>query len=67
VPDPAYAHPVARLRAILLLRSGLALFLLGLGVYLLLDGDPVFGAIALAAGVVNVVLVLALARRARPT
>jgi hypothetical protein len=56
---------VGRLRTILLLRGALALFLAGLGVVLLVSGDLVFGVFALAAALVNAVLIVALARRAR--
>jgi hypothetical protein len=55
---------VGRLRTILLLRGGLALFLLVLGVVLVVDGDGVFGVLAIAAGVVNAVLIGVLVRRA---
>jgi hypothetical protein len=55
---------VDRLRAILLLRGALALFLVGLGVFLLVDGSVVFGVFALVAAFVNAVLIVVLARRA---
>jgi hypothetical protein len=55
---------VGRLRTILLLRGALALFLLVLGVVLVVDGDGVFGVLAIAAGVVNAVLIGVLVRRA---
>ena len=57
---------MGRLRTILLLRSALALFLVGLGVVLLVDGDPVFGVLVIAAAMVNVVLIAVLVRRTRP-
>jgi hypothetical protein len=62
---PAYAHAVNRLRMILVMRGLLALFFVGLGVVLLVSGDPVFGAFAVAVGVVNAGLIVVLARRAR--
>lgn len=55
---------MGRLRTILLLRGALALFLLVLGVVLVVDGDGVFGVLAIAAGVVNAVLIGVLVRRA---
>jgi hypothetical protein len=55
---------VGRLRTILMLRGALALFLLVLGVVLVVDGDGVFGVLAIAAGVVNAVLIGVLVRRA---
>jgi hypothetical protein len=54
-----------RLRAILLLRGGLALFFLVLGVVLIATGNVVFGVFAVAVAIVNAALVLVLARRAR--
>jgi hypothetical protein len=54
-----------RLRAILLLRGALAAFFFVLGVVLLATGNPVFGVFAIAVGVVNTVLIVVLARRAR--
>jgi uncharacterized membrane protein len=56
---------VDRLRAILLLRSGLALFLFVLGVVLLATGSVVFGVFAVAAAAVNATLIVVLARKAR--
>jgi hypothetical protein len=56
---------VDRLRAILLLRGALALFFLALGVVLLATGSTVFGLFAVAVAVVNAVLIVVLARRAR--
>ena len=47
-----------RLRTILLLRGGLALFLFGLGVVLLVTGNVVFGVFALVAAAVNVTLIV---------
>ena len=55
-----------RLRAILLLRAGLALFLFGLGVVLLVTGSVVFGVFALVASLVNAALIVVIARKARP-
>jgi hypothetical protein len=55
-----------RLRAILVVRGGLALFLVVLGVVLLATGSTLFGVIAVGAGVVNAALVVVLTRRARP-
>jgi hypothetical protein len=60
-----YAPDVDRLRAILLLRGALALFLLVLGVVLLATGDIVFGIFAVVAALVNAGLILVLVRRAR--
>ena len=62
---PPYALAVDRLRAILLLRSGLALFLFGVGVVLLVTGSVVFGVFALVAAAVNVTLIVVIARKAR--
>ena len=62
---PPYALAVDRLRAILLLRSGLALFLFGVGVVLLATGSVVFGVFALVAASVNVTLIVVIARKAR--
>ena len=56
---------MARLRTILLLRSALAAFLLGLGVVLLALGNVLFGVFLLVVAVVNGALVVVLARRAR--
>jgi hypothetical protein len=58
---------VDRLRAILILRGLLAAFFVVLGVVLVVDGDAVFGAFAIVAGIVNAGLIVALARRARGT
>ncbi len=55
-----------RLRAILLLRGALALFLLGIGVVLLVTGNVVFGVFAIVAAIVNTTLIVVIARRARP-
>jgi hypothetical protein len=55
-----------RLRAILVVRGGLALFLVVLGVVLLATGSTLFGVFAVGAGTVNAGLVVVLARRARP-
>jgi hypothetical protein len=57
---------VGRLRAILLLRAALALFLFGLGVVLLFVGNPVFGVFAIVAAIVNATLIVVIARKARP-
>jgi hypothetical protein len=54
-----------RLRAILVVRGGLALFLVVLGVVLLATGSTLFGVIAVGAGIVNAGLVVVLTRRAR--
>ena len=56
-----------RLRAILLLRGALALFFLVLGVVLVATGTVVFGVFAIAVAVVNAVLIVVLARKARRT
>jgi hypothetical protein len=56
---------VDRLRAILLLRGALALFLFGLGVVLLVTGNPVFGVLAVVVAIVNAVLIAVLVRRVR--
>jgi hypothetical protein len=56
---------VDRLRAILLLRGGLALFLFGLGVALFVRGSVVFGVFAIAAAMVNATLIVVIARKAR--
>ena len=56
---------MGRLRAILLLRSGLALFLFGLGVVLLATGSVVFGVFAVVAAIVNASLIVVIARKAR--
>jgi hypothetical protein len=58
---------VGRLRAILLLRGGLATFFLVLGIVLVATGNAVFGLFAIAVAIVNAVLVAVLARRARGT
>ena len=55
-----------RLRAILLLRAGLALFLFGLGVVLLVTGSVVFGGFAVVAALVNATLIVVITRKARP-
>jgi hypothetical protein len=55
---------VDRLRAILLLRGALAVFLVGLGVFLLVTGDPIFGMFAIVAAFVNVALIVVIARKA---
>ena len=57
---------MGRLRAILLLRAALALFLFGLGVVLLFVGNPVFGVFAIVAAIVNATLIVVIARKARP-
>ena len=63
-----YARPVdRRLRAILVVRGGLAVFLVVLGIVLLATGTTLFGVFAVGAGVVNAGLVVVLARRARPS
>jgi hypothetical protein len=54
-----------RLRAILLLRGALAAFFFVLGVVLLATGNAVFGVFAIAVAIVNSVLIVVLARRAR--
>lgn len=56
---------MGRLRAILVLRGALALFLFGLGVVLLARGSTVFGVFAVAAALVNATLIVVLARKAR--
>ena len=56
---------MGRLRTILLLRTGLAAFFFILGVVLLATGIVVFGVFAVVVGIVNVSLVVVLARRAR--
>jgi hypothetical protein len=58
---------VERLRAILLIRGALALFFLVLGIVLLASGTVVFGVFAVAVAVVNAVLIVVLARKARRT
>jgi hypothetical protein len=58
---------VDRLRAILLLRGALAMFFFGLGVVLLVGGDPVFGVFAIVAAIVNAALIWVIARKARRT
>ena len=55
-----------RLRAILLLRAALALFLFGIGVVLLFTGNVVFAVFAIVAAVVNATLIVVIARKARP-
>jgi hypothetical protein len=54
-----------RVRAILLLRGALAAFFLVLGVVLLATGNAVFGVFAITVAIVNSVLIVVLARRAR--
>ncbi len=54
-----------RLRAILILRGALALFFLVLGGVLFATGNVVFGVFAVAVAIVNSVLIVVLARRAR--
>jgi hypothetical protein len=56
---------VSRLRAILLLRGALVVFLLAVGVVLVAGGDAAFGAIVIGAAIVNVVLIVVIARKAR--
>ncbi len=56
---------MGRLRAILLLRGALAVFLFVVGVVLLTTDSLLFGAIAIAAALVNAGLIVVLARRAR--
>jgi hypothetical protein len=58
---------VGRLRAILIMRGTLALFFLVLGVVLAATGSVVFGVFAIAVAVVNAVLIVVLARKARGT
>jgi hypothetical protein len=60
----AYARAVGRLRTILLLRAALVVFLAGVAVAMLIDGETVFAVIAFAAAAVNAALIIALARRA---
>ena len=55
-----------RLRAILLLRAALALFLFGIGVVLLFTGNVVFAVFAIVAAIVNATLIVVIARKARP-
>ena len=54
---------MGRLRAILLLRGALAVFLFVVGVVLLTSDSLLFGAIAIAAALVNTGLIVVLARR----
>jgi len=56
---------VDRLRAILLLRSALAVFFLVLGIVLVATGNVVFGVFAMVFALVNAVLVVVITRRAR--
>jgi hypothetical protein len=56
---------VDRLRAILLLRGALAAFFFVVGVVLLATGSTVFGVFALVVAIVNAVLIVVIARRAR--
>jgi hypothetical protein len=56
---------VDRLRAILLLRSALAVFMLVVGVVLLATDNLVFGLFAIAVAIVNAVLISVLVRKAR--
>jgi hypothetical protein len=56
---------VGRLRAILVLRSALALFFLVLGVVLLATDDVVFGVFALAFAIVNAALIVVIVRKVR--
>jgi len=58
---------VDRLRAILLLRSALAVFFLVLGIVLVATGNVVFGVFAMVFALVNAVLVVVITRRARGT
>jgi hypothetical protein len=58
---------VGRLRAILVLRGVLASFFLVLGIVLVVTGNAVFGVFAIAVAIVNTVLILLLARKARGT
>ena len=54
-----------RLRALLLLRAVLAVFLFTLGVVLLITDNPVFGVFAIVAAIVNTALIFyVLARKA---
>ena len=53
------------LRAILLLRGALAAFFFVVGVVLLATGSTVFGVFALVVAIVNAVLIVVIARRAR--
>ncbi|HEU5309624.1 MAG TPA: hypothetical protein VFW97_20055 [Acidimicrobiia bacterium] len=54
-----------RLRAILLLRATLAVFMLVVGVVLLATDNLVFGLFAIAVAIVNAVLISVLVRKAR--
>ena len=54
-----------RLRAILLLRGALALFFFALGVVLFATDNVVFGVFALVVAIVNTVLIVVIARKAR--
>ena len=54
-----------RLRAILLLRATLAVFMLVVGVVLLVTDNLVFGLFAIAVAIVNAVLISVLVRKAR--
>jgi hypothetical protein len=56
---------VGRLRAILVLRSALALFFLVLGVVLLATDNVVFGVFAIAFAIVNAALILVIVRKVR--
>jgi hypothetical protein len=60
-------NPLARLRAILLLRGALALFFLALGAVLLATGNVVFGVFAIAVAIVNATLIAVIVRKARGT
>ena len=56
---------MGRLRAILVLRSALALFFLVLGVVLLATDNVVFGVFAIAFAIVNAALILVIVRKVR--
>jgi hypothetical protein len=50
---------------ILVMRGALALFFLGVGVVLVASDDVAFGVFAIAVAVVNAVLIIVIAQRAR--
>ncbi len=58
-------NPLDRLRAILLLRGALALFFFVLGVVLFATDNVVFGVFAVVVAIVNTVLIVVIARKAR--
>lgn len=54
---------MARLRTILILRAGLAAVFVVLGIVVIAAGEPLFGALAIAFGLSNGMLVVYLRRR----